>query len=128
MSGIRAPRVQVLADGGMLAGVLAADVFANNHLAADRFRLRIAASVADLAVLQAPGLRLDVQVGWDGGWTSLIVGVADSLAFDPVRGELDVEGRDRSCLSNCNDGWRRICQNRYRKIYRHKINFSIRTY
>lgn len=96
MSGIRAPRVQVLTDGGALAGVLAADVFANNHLAADRFRLRIAASVADLAVLQAPGLRLDVQVGWDGGWTSLIVGVADSLAFDPVRGELDVEGRDLS--------------------------------
>lgn len=96
MSGSRAPRVQVLADGGALAGVLAADVFANNHLAADRFRLRIAASVADLAVLQAPGLRLEVQAGWDGGWTSLIVGAADTLSFDPVRGEVEVEGRDLS--------------------------------
>ncbi len=96
MSGTRAPQVQVLADGGALPGVLAADVFANNHLAADRFRLRIAASVADLAMLQAPGLRLDVQAGWDGGWTSLIVGAADALAFDPVRGVLEVEGRDLS--------------------------------
>lgn len=86
----------MLADGGALPGVLAADVFANNHLAADRFRLRLAASVADLAGLQAPGLRLDVQAGWDGGWTSLIVGTADALAFDPVRGVLEVEGRDLS--------------------------------
>lgn len=96
MSGVRAPRLQVLAEGGALPGVLAADVFANNHLAADRFRLRIAASVADLALLQAPALRLDVQAGWDGGWTSLIVGTADALAFDPVRGVLQLEGRDLS--------------------------------
>ncbi len=96
MSGTRQPQVQVLAEGGALPGVLAVDVFANNHLAADRFRVRIAAAAADLAGLQAPGLRLDVQVGWDGGWASLLVGTADALAFDPVRGVVEVEGRDLS--------------------------------
>jgi len=86
----------VLADGSALPGVLAVDVFANNHLAADRFRVRIAAGAAGLAELQAPGLRLDVQVGWDGVWVSLVVGTADALAFDPVRGVWDIEGRDLS--------------------------------
>jgi len=70
----------VLADGSALPGVLAVDVFANNHLAADRFRVRIAAGAAGLAELQAPGLRLDVQVGWDGVWVSLVVGTADGGA------------------------------------------------
>ncbi len=96
MSAARQPRAQVLAAGAALPGVLAIDVFANNHLAADRFRVRLAASAADWAGLHAPGLRLDVQAGWDGVWTSLLVGTADTLAFDPVRGVLDIEGRDLS--------------------------------
>lgn len=96
MSGVRQPRAQVLADGAALPGVLGVDVFANNHLASDRFRVRLAASAADWAGLRAPGLRLDVQAGWDGGWASLLVGTADALAFDPVRGVLDIEGRDLS--------------------------------
>jgi len=94
--GTRQPRARVLADGSALAGVLAVDVFANSYLAADRFRVRIAASVADMAGLQAPGVRLDVQVGLDDGWASLVVGAADALSFDPIRGVLEVEGRDLS--------------------------------
>jgi len=90
LSGARAPRAQVLADGSALAGVLAVDVFANNHLAADRFRVRLAARVADMAGLQAPGLRLDVQVGFGDRWASLVV------SFDPIRGVLEIEGRDLS--------------------------------
>lgn len=86
----------MLAGGTALPGVLAVDVFSNNHLAADRFRVRLAASAADWSGLHAPGLRLDVQAGWDGVWTSLLVGTADALAFDPVRGVLDIEGRDLS--------------------------------
>jgi len=94
--GTRQLRARVLADGSALAGVLAVDVFANSYLAADRFRVRIAASVADMAGLQAPGVRLDVQVGLDDGWASLVVGAADALSFDPIRGVLEVEGRDLS--------------------------------
>jgi hypothetical protein len=39
---VRAPRLAVLANGMPLAGVLAAEVHSNNHLAADRFRVRVA--------------------------------------------------------------------------------------
>ena len=86
----------MLAGGSALPGVLSVDVFSNNHLAADRFRVRLAASAGDWSGLHAPGLRLDVQAGWEGGWTSLLVGTADALAFDPVRGVVDIEGRDLS--------------------------------
>ena len=96
MSEARAPRARVLADGSALAGVMAVDVFANNHLAADRFRVRLAARVADMAGLQAPGVRLDVQVGFDDRWASLVLGTADAISFDPIRGVLEIEGRDLS--------------------------------
>lgn len=95
---LRAPRVRVLADGAPIPGVLEADVFANNHLAADRFRVRLAASVSDPAALAAPGLRLEVQASFGAGWTGLIVGVADSLCLDPIGGTLEVEGRDLAAL------------------------------
>lgn len=89
----RQPRLRVLADGAALPGAMSAEVSSNNHLAADRFRLRLAARGLDLAALRG---RLDVQVGLDGGWASLVLGTADSLHLDPIRGTLDVEGRDLS--------------------------------
>ena len=93
MSGVRQPRLRVVADGAALPGAVSAEVSNNNHLAADRFRVRFAARGLDAAAL---GGRLDVQVGLDGGWTSLLLGTADSLHFDPIRGTMDVEGRDLS--------------------------------
>lgn len=95
MTAVRQPRLQVLADGAVLPGAVSAEVNSNNHLAADRdrFRVRFAARGLDLADLSG---RLDVQVGLDGGWSSLLLGTADSVHFDPIRGTLDVEGRDLS--------------------------------
>ena len=94
----RAPRVQVLLDGTALTGVISADVHSNNHLAADRFLVRLAASAAPMDALHAPGVRLDVQIGLDGGWTSLLVGAADSVTLDAVQGVVDIEGRDLSAI------------------------------
>ncbi len=93
MTAVRQPRLQVLADGAALPGAVSAEVHSNNHLAADRFRVRFAAQGLNPADL---GGRLDVQVGLDGGWSSLLLGTADSVHFDPIRGTLDVEGRDLS--------------------------------
>ncbi len=89
----RQPRLQVLADGVALPGAIQAEVSSNNHLAADRFRLRLVAGGLDPALLRG---RLDVQAGLDGGWISLLLGTADSLCLDPIGGTLDVEGRDLS--------------------------------
>ena len=93
----RAPRLRVLVDGSELAGVMEAEVASNNHLAADRFRVRVA-GLGALAVVDVPGVRFDVQVGFGGAWTSLTVGEADSVGVDPIRGLIDVEGRDLSAL------------------------------
>ncbi len=93
MTAVRQPRLQVLADGAALPGAVSAEVHSNNHLATDRFRVRLAARGLDPTVLSG---RLDVQVGLDGVWSSLLLGTADSVHFDPIRGTLDVEGRDLS--------------------------------
>ena len=95
---IRAPLLRVLADGVELPGVMAADVASNNHLAADRFRVLVAAGAGGLGAVEVPGTRFDVQVGLRGNWFSLVVGEADSVGFDPLRGVIDLEGRDLSAL------------------------------
>lgn len=99
MSGsLRAPRLRVLAGGFQLPGVLEMDIAANNHLAADRFRLRFAASAVSSADLADPELRLDVQVSLGAGWTRLILGRLDSIQLDPIGGTLSIEGRDLAAL------------------------------
>ena len=77
--------------------MLDADVSSNNHLAADRFRFRLAGLDA-LTAVDAPSVRFDVQVGMGGAWSSLVQGEADSVGLDPIRGTIDVEGRDLSAL------------------------------
>lgn len=94
----RSPRVRVLADGDALPGVMAADVWSNNHLAADRFRVRFAASTGVLQGVQKPSVRLTVQAALDEDWSTLTVGELDSVALDPIQGVLDVEGRDLSAM------------------------------
>ena len=93
---MRTPRCRVLADGVAVAGVESVDVHANSHLAADRFRVRLAAQVVDVAALSRAGVRLDVQMGFGGGWASLVLGTADAIQVDPLRGTVDLEGRDLS--------------------------------
>ncbi len=90
--------MRLLADGAEVPGVMGADVWSNNHLGADRFRVRLAAKAGGLGLVDAVDARLDVQVGLDGGWTSLVLGEADSVSLDPLHGVIDVEGRDLSAL------------------------------
>jgi hypothetical protein len=94
----RWPRLQVLAAGAVLPGVIEAEVSSNNHLAADRFRFRVAAASGGLVLVDAPGVRLDVQVAVNGAWASLVQGEADCVVLDPLRGVVEVEGRDLSAL------------------------------
>ena len=81
-----------------MPGVIEANVSSNAYLAANRFRVRLAAAAGGLAAVDAQGVRLDVQVGLGGGWTSLVLGEADAVRFDPVQGVIDVDGRDLSAL------------------------------
>ena len=93
---IRAPRLRVTLDGVELPGAVGAEVHSNNHFAADRFRVRLAAAAQ--AGLHTPDRRVEIIVGLDGVWSSLIVGRADSVCLDPVRGTIELEGRDLSSM------------------------------
>ena len=90
-------------DGTPLDGVVAADVFATSLMSADRFRVQLA-GVADATSLGRSGLRFEVLAGLDeqsvdgGGWTSLVMGQADSVAWDASGRVLDIEGRDLSAV------------------------------
>jgi phage protein D len=100
MTQFRQPCLQVLADGVVLPGALAAEITSTNHVAADRFSARLAIS-ADPQGLSAWDTRtaalIEVQIGFaNTGWTSLITGAVDSLAADPIDGVLTIEGRDLS--------------------------------
>lgn len=93
-SSLRHPRLQVLANSVVLGGVLEASVSSNSHYAADRFRLRAALSSVDPGVLSAADLRIEVLIGVDTGFRSLIVGLADRIDIDAIGGTVEIEGRD----------------------------------
>jgi phage protein D len=100
MTQLRQPRLQVLADGMILPGVLATEVTSNNYYAADRFSVRLAISadpqgLASWDARTASSIELQIGLG-ASGWTSLITGNIDSLSADPIAGTVQIEGRDLS--------------------------------
>ncbi len=96
----RSPRLRIIANGTALPGVISAEVFANNHYAADRFSAAIALGGAPWTSAASwaaePDILLDIQFSLDAGATfkSLIIGTVDTVTIDPVIGEVRVDGRD----------------------------------
>lgn len=96
----RSPRLRIIANGNILPDVVSAEVFTNNHYAADRFSASIAlgstpwASAASWAT--EPDILVDIQFSLDAGasFKSLIIGTVDSISIDPTIGEIRLEGRD----------------------------------
>ena len=93
-SSLRTPTLTVLADGTPLPNVMDADVLANAHFAAARFRLRLAVSAPAAAALLQPGTILDIQLTLGGTPTSLIQGEADTIRSDVLNRTLEIDGRD----------------------------------
>ena len=93
-SSLRRPRFQVLAASAVLSGVLDVSVSSNSHYAADRFRVRAALSSVNPDILSAADLQIEIGIGVDTGFRSLIVGLADRVDIDAVHGTVEIEGRD----------------------------------
>jgi hypothetical protein len=98
---LRQPRLLVLANGSPLVGAIDAEVINSSHYAADRFcvTLSIGVDPGAFATLSAlTTIRVEVQVSLDGGasFASLILGNADCLEIDPLRGTWRMSGRDLS--------------------------------
>jgi phage protein D len=96
----REPRLQILANGTPIQGVVEAEVLSNNHYAADRFTAVVAIGI-DLWATAAywasqTDILLDVQFSLDGGatYTSLIQGLIDNVSIDVLTATLRIEGRD----------------------------------
>ena len=96
----RSPRIRIFANGAILQGVISAEIFANNHYAADRFSATIALDaspwVSAASWAAQPDILLNIQFSLDGGasFKSLISGAVDSISIDPVMGEIRLDGRD----------------------------------
>ena len=94
MSDARAPQVSVFVNGQTIPGIIDVEISANNHLAADRYRLRASLSATGYATWVGDTMDVEIRAGLAGAWRSLITGEADRLEFDVGRGEVHVEGRD----------------------------------
>jgi len=95
----RTPSVQLLVDGRPVAGVIQAEVIANNHYAADSFRsiLALGADPTATAAFWAGtgSVLVDLRFSLDqSGYVSLIQGEIDSIAIDPAGGTVELDGRD----------------------------------
>ena len=93
-SSVRQLSITVLADGAPLPNLLDADILANAHFAAARFRLRLAIDPATATALLQPGAILDIQLSIGGGSISLLQGEADILRCDVLNRTVEIEGRD----------------------------------
>jgi prophage tail gpP-like protein len=97
-SNARTPAVDVSVNGVSVGGVIEAEVSSNSHLAANRFRLRLALDVSGPAVWSSGPLRISIKFGLDGAWVPILLGQADFIEIDPIRSEVSVEGRDLTAL------------------------------
>jgi prophage tail gpP-like protein len=95
---MRQPRLSVLAAGAVLPGVIATEVESLSTAAAARFRVRVVDSAAALGMLGDPAVQIAVQASVGGAAVQLVLGRMDALVRDPLRGTLDVEGRDLTAL------------------------------
>jgi phage protein D len=97
----RKPVLRLLVNGYMLSGVIEADVISSGNFSADRFDAKIALDNTDQC--GAPfwasqvGIQIEILVGFDEvNFTSLIMGVVDTVTIDPIKGLLRISGRDLS--------------------------------
>ena len=95
----RQPTVRLMANSTPIAGVLAAEVVANNYYAADQFRMSLALGADPVATTaywaEAANILFDLQYSLDGmGFVSLIQGHADEITLDLLGGSIEVRGRD----------------------------------
>lgn len=94
VSSVRHPTLAVLAAGNLLAGVETAEIVANSHLGADRFRVALALDANPVALWAAGAIPIEIRIGLDNAWASLLQGNVDHLEIDPLRGTVTLEGRD----------------------------------
>jgi phage protein D len=95
----RTPGLRLIANGEPLAGVIEAEVIANNHFAADRFSATIALGADPLAAApfwaSTQSIFVDLQFSLDAlSFSSVIQGLVDAVTLDAATGIVRLQGRD----------------------------------
>ncbi len=95
----RMPSARCLINGVPMLGLTDAEVIATNTYAAGRFVVTAALGADPVLTNEfwaaSGGILADLQFSLDGqSFTSLIQGMVDSLAIDPLSGTVRLEGRD----------------------------------
>ncbi len=93
-SSVRSPSILVLADGVPVAGVIDVEIASNAYQAANRYRFRASLTASGYEVWAPAQIQIEIRLGLDGAWSSMIVGPVDRIAVDPAINEVTVEGRD----------------------------------
>jgi phage protein D len=91
---VRQPYPTVLVNGQGVGGIIEADIESNSFFSADRFRIRAALFVPEADVWSTVNLLVEIRLSLGGEEASLITGTADSVTIDPIRGEIQIAGRD----------------------------------
>lgn len=100
----RRPRLQMMLNGQVLAGVYEAEINLNNHYGANTFGALIALGPDDWAGAEfwssAINLQIDILLSVDGGvgFVSVIQGMVDIVSLNPIEKEVHVHGRDLTAL------------------------------
>jgi len=95
---VRTPQLQVLVNGVALTGVYEIEVQSNAYLGADRFSFSAALSASPTSIWTSLPLLVEVQIGFDNSWQSMITGAADCIQIDPIRESVRASGRDMTAL------------------------------
>lgn len=89
----RTPRAQLLLNGVAVPNVLSISVQSNVYFAADRFTVQVAANASPPAAGSLP-VTAEIRMSCGGENSTLIVGDIDQIEIDPLRGFMNLHGRD----------------------------------
>jgi len=84
----------VLAGGAPVPGILDVQIDSNSYQSANRYRVRASLTASGYDVWAGDQIQLEIRLGLDGAWSSMILGPVDRIAVDPARNEVVVDGRD----------------------------------
>lgn len=91
----RTPALRILANGIEIPGAIQASIISGTHFGADRFRTQLALAPTGASFWSGQDdILLDVQIGLNDAFRSLVQGLVDTMEIDPLRGTLLLEGRD----------------------------------
>jgi phage protein D len=87
-----------MAGGTPVAGIIDIEISSNAYQAANRYRIRASLTASGYEVWAPNQIQIEIRLGLDGSWASMIVGPVDRIAVDPAQDEVIVEGRDLTAL------------------------------